>query len=260
MGFQDILVDTEGRIRIVTLNRPEVLNALREKTLLEFESVLNDLHKETRIGTLIITGSGDRAFCAGGDVKALEKMTSREAESFARTAHRILGKMEGLPQPIIAAVNGYALGAGCDLVAACDLAVASEKAVFGEPPLGLGIVTPFGGTQRIPRLIGPRRSKHLFFTGETLDAQTALQFGLVNMVVKHEALMAEAKALAERILSRAPIPLKYCKHLINLTSVKGIKEGDEEEIQLYAKCFDTEDSKEGIKAFLEKRKPVFQGK
>jgi len=260
MGFQDILVETEGRIRTVTLNRPEVLNALREKTILELESVLDELENEARIRVLIVTGSGDRAFCAGGDVKALEKMTSREAEAFARTAHRILDKMERLHQPIIAAVNGYALGAGCDLVAACDLAVASEKAVFGEPPLGLGIVTPFGGTQRIPHLIGPRRSKHLFFTGETLDAQTALQFGLVNMVVKHEALMDEAKTLAEKILSRAPIPLKYCKHLINLASAKGIKEGEEEEIRLYAKCFETEDCKEGIKGFLEKRKPVFKGK
>lgn len=260
MGFQDILVGTEGRIRIVTLNRPQVLNALRRETLLEFEVLLDELQGGVQIGVLIVTGAGDRAFCAGGDVKALEKMTSTEAESFARTAHRILDRMESLPIPIIAAVNGYALGAGCDLVAACDLAVASERAVFGEPPLGLGITTPFGGTQRIPRLIGPRRSKHLFFTGEAVDAQTALQFGLVNKVVKHEELMAEAKGLAEKILSRAPIPLKYCKHLINLASAEEVDDGDEEEIRLYARCFDTEDCREGIKAFLEKRKPVFRGR
>lgn len=260
MGFQDILVKTEGRIKIVALNRPEVLNALRIETILEFESVLDEIQGGAQTGVLILTGTGDRAFCAGGDVKALEKMASTDAESFARTAHRILDKMENLPIPIIAAVNGYALGAGCDLVAACDLAVASERAVFGEPPLGLGITTPFGGTQRIPRLIGLRRSKYLFFTGEAIDAQTALDFGLVNRVVKHDALIAESKGLAEKILSRAPIPLKYCKHLINLASAEEVDDGDEEEIRLYARCFDTEDCREGIKAFLEKRKPVFRGR
>ncbi len=186
-------------------------------------------------------------------------MTSREARTFALLAHNVLEKIESLQKPILAAVNGLALGAGCDLAVACDLCVASERAVFGEPPPGIGILTPFGGTQRLPRIIGPKRAKHLFFTGETLDANAAFHIGLVNKVVKHEHVLKETKNLASKIITRAPIAVGFSKTLINSSMSKVLEEGDKLEVELYAKCFDTYDQKEGMKAFIEKRKPQFRG-
>jgi enoyl-CoA hydratase len=260
MQFKDLDIDKEDKIVTVKLNRPEVLNALRGDTFRELEQVLDDLLINEEARAMIITGAGDRAFSAGGDVKALINMTSIEATSFAKMTHRILDKIENTPKPIIAAVNGLALGAGCDLAAACDMIVASEKAVFGEPPTGLGITTPFGGTQRLPRIIGSKRAKQLFFTGESISAETAFSFGLVNKVVKHEDLLEESRKIARKIIGRAPLAVGYCKQLINFSSYGDLEEGDKLEVELYAKCFDTEDRAEGMNAFLEKRQPHFKGK
>jgi enoyl-CoA hydratase len=260
MHFKDLLVEKEDKILIVKLNRPEVLNALRGDTFREIEHVLDDLSNLDEVRAMIITATGDRAFSAGGDVKSLLNMTRVEAAQFGNMTHRILNKIENTPKPIIAAVNGLALGAGCDLAVACDLIVASEKAVFGEPPTGLGIITPFGGTQRLPRILGPKRSKQLFFTGENIDAETAFRFGLVNNVVKHEELQGETRKLALKIIGRAPIAIGYCKQLINFSSYGNIEEGDRLEAELYAKCFDTEDRTEGMNAFLEKRLAHFRGR
>ena len=259
MTLEDLFVETEGKLQIVKLNRPEVLNALREKTFVELGAVLNKFAGGTQTRALIITGVGDRAFSAGGDIKEMEKMTSKEAAMFARLVHSVLEKIENLQKPVLAAVNGLALGAGCDLAIACDLCVASERAVFGEPPPGIGILTPFGGTQRLPRIIGLKRAKYLFFTGETLDANIAFQIGLVNKVVKHEDLLDETKNLAHKILTRAPIAVGFSKILINSSMSQVLEEGDKLEVDLYAKCFDTYDQKEGMNAFIEKRKPVFRG-
>lgn len=259
MTFDDLLVETKDKLQIVKLNRPEVLNALREKTFVELGAVLDKFASDTQTRVLIITGVGDRAFSAGGDIKEMEQMTSKEATMFARLAHSLLEKMESLQKPILAAVNGLALGAGCDLAIACDLCVASERAVFGEPPPGIGILTPFGGTQRLPRIIGPKRAKYLFFTGETLDANSAFQIGLVNKVVKHEHLLEETKNLARKIFTRAPIAVGFSKTLINSSMSRVLQEGDKLEVDLYAKCFNTYDQKEGMRAFIEKRKPVFRG-
>ena len=258
--FKDLILEREDKTLLVKINRPDVLNALRGDTFLELEQTLDDFSSADEMGALIITGAGDRAFSAGGDVRALLGMNSGDAASFADMTHRILDKMESLPKPVIAAVNGLALGAGCDLAIACDIVVASEKALFGEPPTGLGITTPFGGTQRLPRIVGPKRAKQLFFTGESIDAETALRFGLVNKVVKHEELLSEAKKFARKILERAPLAVGYCKQLVNLSSYGSIEEGDRLEAELYAKCFDTEDKAEGMRAFLEKRKPIFKGR
>jgi len=260
MLFKDLILEREDKTLLVKINRPDVLNALRGDTFLELEQTLDDFSSADEMGALIITGAGDRAFSAGGDVRALLGMNSGDAASFADMTHRILDKMESLPKPVIAAVNGLALGAGCDLAIACDIVVASEKALFGEPPTGLGITTPFGGTQRLPRIVGPKRAKQLFFTGESIDAETALRFGLVNKVVKHEELLSEAKKFARKILERAPLAVGYCKQLVNLSSYGSIEEGDRLEAELYAKCFDTEDKAEGMRAFLEKRKPIFKGR
>jgi enoyl-CoA hydratase len=260
IGFKDLLVESENRVITVKLNRPDVLNALRENTFHELDEVLSIFENDPLAGAMIITGIGDRAFSAGGDVKVLEALTSTEALQFAQLTHKILDKIEHIDKPVIAAVNGFAFGAGCDLAVACDLVVASEKAVFGEPSAGLGITTPFGGTQRLPRIIGPKRAMHLFLTGDSVDAETALSYGLVNKVVKHEVLLIEAKEVAEKILSKAPIAIKYLKRLINLSITSSLKDGDEAEKDLYSRCFDTEDKKEGMRAFIEKRKPVFKGK
>jgi enoyl-CoA hydratase len=259
MPLEDLLVETEDKIQIVRLNRPRVLNALREKTFIELGSVLDKFASDPQKRVLIITGIGDRAFCAGGDIKGMSQMTSKEAAIFAQVVHSVLEKIENTQKPILAAVNGLALGAGCDLVIACDLCIASERAVFGEPPAGIGVVTPFGGTQRLPKIIGPKRAKYLFFTGETLDANQALQIGLVNKVVKHENLLEETKKIAFKILTRAPIAVGFSKTLVNSSMSLTLEEGDKLEAEFYAKCFDTYDQKEGMKAFLEKRKPVFKG-
>ncbi len=259
MPFEDLLVAAEDCLTVVTLNRPAVLNALREQTLRELESVLDAFAGDSQQRILIITGSGDRAFCAGGDIKEMRLMTGQEAQAFARLAHRVVAKIEATPKPVVAAVNGLALGAGCDLVVACDVGVASERAVFGEPPPGIGLVTPFGGTQRLPRIIGAKRAKYLFFTGETVDAAQALQMGLVNRVVPHADLLEEARALARRICTRAPIAVGFSKVLINASLSRMLADGDALEVELYARCFDTADQKEGMQAFLEKRRPVFTG-
>lgn len=258
--FQDILVEFKNKIMIVKLNRPNVLNSLNDNLLNEFEKSLNIFTDDPLLGAMIITGAGERAFSSGGDVKVLSTMTTTEALSFAKLTHRILDKIESIEKPIIAAVNGYAFGAGCDLAIACDLIIASEKALFAEPSANLGITTPFGGTQRLPRIIGQKRAKYLFFTGNTINAETALNYGLVNKIVKHDLLIAEAIALAEKIISQAPIAIKYLKKLINISLTSSLVEGDKVEIDLYHRCFDTEDKNEGMKAFLEKRKPIFKGK
>ncbi|MDH5450343.1 MAG: enoyl-CoA hydratase-related protein [Candidatus Bathyarchaeota archaeon] len=258
MTYKDLIVEREGKLQILKLNRPKVLNALRERTLVELESVLDKIAGDAKTRVLIITGVGDRAFSSGGDIKEMIHMTRKEAAAFANLAHRILEKMENLPKPILAAVNGLALGAGCDLAIACDLGVASEKAIFGEPPPGVGVVTPFGGTQRLPRIIGPKRAKYLFFTGQTLDAKTAFQMGLINKVVDHRQLLTETRNLASKILTRASTAIGFSKVLINSSMKQSLEEGDRLEVELYAKCFDTYDQKEGMQAFVEKRTPVFK--
>jgi enoyl-CoA hydratase len=260
MPFKDLIVETDDRTLIIKINRPKVLNALRKDTFLEIEQVLEDFESKEIYGVMIITGEGERAFSAGGDIKALAEMNSSDAYNFSETTHRILDKIESLPKPIIAAVNGLALGAGCDLTIACDLVIASEKARFGEPPAGLGITTPFGGTQRLPRIVGPKKAKQLFFTGEIIDAQEAHRVGLVNKIVKHENLLPETKKFAEKILELAPIAIGYFKQLVNYSTYGNISEGDKMEQELFARSFDTEDKKEGMTAFLEKRKPTFKGK
>ena len=260
MPFKDVIVEREDRRLLIKINRPEVLNALRKDTFLELEQALKEFSGADECWAMIITGAGDRAFSAGGDIKALAKMDSSDAASFAAMTHRILDRLESIPKPIIAAVNGLALGAGCDLAIACDMVVASEKARFGEPPAGLGITTSFGGTQRLPRIVGPKRAKQLFFTGETIDVEEALRFGLVNKVVKHEELLSETRKLVEKILERAPIAVGYFKQLVNFSSYGSLGEGDKLEQELFARCFETEDKNEGMTAFLEKRKPTFKGR
>ncbi len=258
--MEDLLVEINGKIAIITLNRPKALNAIRANTIRELEIVVERFAEDPQLQVLLLTGMGDRAFSAGGDIKSMRDMTAKEATEFAHQAHHLIEKIESTPKPLLAAVNGLALGAGCDLALACDLTIASERALFGEPPPGIGITTPFGGTQRLPRLIGVKNAKFMFFTGEFINATQAYQMGLVNKVVPHDQLMSEAQLVAKQILSRAPIALAFSKQLINMSMQERISTGDQREIELYAKCFETVDQKEGVNAFFEKRRPIFQGK
>jgi enoyl-CoA hydratase len=258
--MEDLLVETDGKSLMITLNRPKVLNAIRATTVKELEMVIDRFTEDAQLRVLLLTGKGDRAFSAGGDIKSMRHMTAKEAAGFAHQAHRLIEKIEATPKPVLAAVNGIALGAGCDLALACDLTIASERALFGEPPPGIGIITPFGGTQRLPRIIGLKNAKFMFFTGEFINATRAYQMGLVNKVVPHDQLISAARHLTDQIVSRAPIALAFSKKLINLSMKETISEGDRLEIELYAQCFETLDQKEGMNAFFEKRKPIFRGK
>jgi len=255
---QDLTVERRGKVWLVRLNRPRVLNAIRKQMLIELNLTLDLLAGEAPGTEMVLTGEG-KAFCAGGDINDLKAMTEGDARIFARLAQNTMKKMTGLDKPIIAAVNGPALGAGFDLVISSDLVVASETATFGSPTLNLGILTPFGGNRRLPRMIGPARAKQLFFTAETMNAATALQLGIVNKVVPPENLLVEARLLAENVSEKAPIALGYIKRLVNQSAVVSSAELDEMEIDLYSKCFRTSDRKEGVDAFLEKRKPAFKG-
>jgi enoyl-CoA hydratase len=258
--MEDLLVETQGSVLTVILNRPKVLNALRAITVKELQIVFDQFTESSQLRVLLLTGMGDRAFSAGGDIKSMRGMTKKEAAEFAHQAHRLIDKIEATPKPVLAAVNGIALGAGFDLALACDLTIASEQARFGEPPPGIGITTPFGGTQRLPRIIGLKNAKYLFFTGEFINATRAYQMGLVNKVVPHDQLIGETRRIADQILTRAPIALAYSKELINMSIKEHVLDGDRTEEELYAKCFETLDQKEGMNAFFEKRKPIFQGK
>ena len=258
--FEDLIITSDQRILTVTLNRPQARNALREGTLRELLRVFDENAVGADIGVIVITGQGDSAFCAGGDIREMEKKDVKQARKFAELSHELLSKMEQLPKPIIAAVNGVALGAGCDLAVACDICLASEKASFGMTSAKIGIISPLGGTQRLPRLIGPRNAKYLFFTGEMIDARRAKEIGLANYVIQNEALMSETKSLALRIMNQAPLAVASCKRLVNVSMDQSLRDGDNLEIELYSECFATEDKKEGMNAFLEKRKPTFKGK
>jgi enoyl-CoA hydratase len=256
---EDLIVTREEGLVIVTLNRPEVMNALRRETVAQLARVLDEFARRRSDRALILTGAGT-AFCAGGDVKAMAGMTSREAKEFAEEAHQVLKKMEGVLKPIIAAVNGPALGAGNDLAISCDMVIASENASFGDPSARVGIITPFGGTSRLPSVVGPLRAKYLFMTAEAVSAEEALQMGMVNEVVKADRLLDEAKSVAAKVLRLAPIATGYNKLLVNAASSLIGGEVGEKEIELYARCFDTDDRIEGMNAFLEKRKPAFVGR
>lgn len=260
-AFEDLIVSIDGEILTVALNRPRVLNALRTNTLRELGTVIDESASSARVRAMIITGSGDTSFCAGGDIKQMEPMGANEAKAFAELSHKTLDKIENLEKPVISAVNGFAFGAGCDLAIACDICIASEKAQFGMPSTKIGIITPFGGTQRLPRIVGPRFAKYMLFTGDIIDAKKALEVGIANSVVPHESVKSEARNMALKILHQAPFALGASKRLINFSMEQGgLEKGDQLEIALYSNCFATEDKTEGIRAFLEKRAPVFKGK
>jgi enoyl-CoA hydratase len=259
MEFDNILLYKAGSIATVTLNRPEALNALNTATLKELGRAFDAVSADSRVRVLVITGAGDQAFCAGADIKELDKATVKQADAFMRLGRDVFHKLEAMDLPVIAAVNGYALGGGCELALACDLRMASTKAKFGQPEVGLGNIPGWGGTQRLPRLVGVGKAKEILFTGEMIDAQEAWRIGLVNRVFSPEKLMEATYELAEIIANKAPLALHFAKRAVDLAMDSALATGMMYESLGEAFCARTDDQKEGLKAVREKRSPFFRG-
>ncbi len=251
-----VMENFEG-VCTLTINKPEALNALNRSVLAEMSAALDSIPEGA--GALIVTGAG-KAFVAGADISEMANMAPKEAEEFARFGQSVFSKIANLPVPVIAAVNGYALGGGCELALACDIRIASEKAKFGQPEVGLGIIPGFGGTQRLARAVGEAKAKELIFTGAIVDANEALRIGLVNRVAPPEKLMEEARALAKTIMEKGPTAVRQAKKAISEGAGLPLEEGMELEARLFGECFETQDQKEGMRAFIEKRKPGFKGR
>lgn len=258
MAYENIRLETEDGIAILTIDRPKALNALNSKTLQEIESALNSLPATAR--ALIVTGGGDKAFVAGADIAEMASISAAQAREFAALGHRAFLALEQLPIPTIAAVNGFALGGGCELALACDLIYASEKAKLGLPEVSLGVIPGFGGTQRLTRVVGKMRAKELVFTGERLDAAKAKEIGLVLEVLPADQLLAHCKAVAGKILKNGPLAVSQAKRVIEFGADQDLRAANELERQGFAVLFGSEDQKEGMKAFLEKRPAAFTGK
>lgn len=261
MGFEFISYEREpNNIGILKINRPNVLNALNWDTLGELREFLEDVMPKEELKALIITGAGDKAFVAGADIAQMNEMKERDFQDYVDYAHRVYELIENEPCPSIAAINGYALGGGCELALACDIRIASEKARLGFPEVKLGIFPGWGGTQRVTRVLGLGKTKELVFTGEMVNAEEALRIGLVERVVPHSEIMNEAKKLAGEIAKRGPIAVRLSKTAINAGSEMDLQKALLLEKTLVSLCFDSQDRIEGMKAFLEKREPTFTGR
>lgn len=258
--YEYLAIEKKGDIAIVTIDKPKVLNCLDTATVLEIEKAFTELGEDDSIAVIIITGSGDKAFIAGGDIKEMSVKDSLGGREYGRNGQRALFAIEECPKPVIAAVNGYALGGGTELLMACDIVLASSKAKMGQPEVGLGITPGFAGTQRLPRIVGRGHGKELIFRGNIIGAEEALRIGLVNHVYPHEELMPKALELARQIASNGHISVQAAKRLINRSTDVDLASGCGMEAEGFGLCFSTDDRKEGMKAFLEKRKPEFKGK
>ena len=251
-----VKAELEGKLAVLTMNRPKALNALNDQTLDELERLFTAIEKDREVLGVILTGEG-RAFVAGADISQMSGYGVEEGRLYSDRAQKLFNKIEILEKPVIAAVNGFALGGGCELAMSCDIRIASEKAVFGQPEANLGLMPCFGGTQRPPRLVGTGVAKELIYTCRQVKAQEAKEIGLANKVVPAETLLEEAKAMMAMILSKSPIAIGYCKAAINRGADTDLRNGLEIEKECWAVVFGTKDKEEGISAFLEKRTPQF---
>jgi len=260
MTYQNLLFEKEGSIGLLTINRPKVLNALNRETMTEISQAVGQIATDPEVAVLIITGTGEKSFVAGADISEMRTLSALEGRAWSKFSQATFNAIENLPQPVIAAVNGYALGGGCELAMSCDIRIASEKAKFGQPEVLLGVVAAFAGTQRLPRLVGKGRAKELLFTGDQIDAAEAYRIGLVNKVVTAGELLSAAKALAEKIISRGPVAVQLCKAAVNEGLDMDLESGQAYEAEVFGLCFATADQKEGMNAFVEKRPAKFTGK
>jgi enoyl-CoA hydratase len=256
----NVLYEKKGSIAYVTVNRPKVLNALNTPTWKELRTAFEDARDDAAVRGVILTGGGDKAFIAGADISELARLTAFEAEQSSRFGQEILDLVENLGKPVIAAVNGFALGGGCETAMACTIRIAVETAKFGQPEVALGLVPGGGGTQRLPRLVGKGRALQLILSGEMISAQEAYRIGLVNEIVPAADLITRAETILKKIASKAPIAVKFALEAANKGLETSQGEGLLLEASYFGLCAATEDKKEGTTAFLEKRTPQFQGR
>lgn len=258
-NYKTITLEKRGAVALLTINRPDKLNALNSIVHQEGIVALDELKQDEAVRVLVITGAGEKSFIAGADISEFAGQTPvTQRNLFYRRS--LFNSLDTFPKPVIAMVNGFCLGGGCELAMACDLRIAGEKARFGQPEINLGIIPGGGGTQRLTKLIGETKAMELILTGDMIDAPTALNLGLVNYVYAPEELEAKTMELANRIAEKSPIALQMSKEAVKLASRSNLDEGLRREIDLFAICFSTEDKEEGVSAFLEKRQPVFKGK
>jgi enoyl-CoA hydratase len=259
MAFDNLLLDRDGAVATVTINRPKVLNALNAHTVDELRRAMLELQHDAAIYAIILTGAGDRSFVAGADINELAGQAPDRARRTALAGQHVFGLIENLGKPVIAAINGFALGGGCELAMACTVRIAAERAQLGQPEIGLGLIPGYGGTQRLPRLVGKGRALELMLTGAPITAADAERIGLVNRVVPSEELMAAARALANTLAGQAPAAIRYILDAVNHGLQMTLAEGCAHEATLFGMAAATDDMREGTRAFLEKRKPVFKG-
>lgn len=259
MSEQDIVYQKQGSIAYITINRAEALNALNDSVLTKLERFLSDIEHDEEVIVAVITGGGKKAFVAGADVKEIKEAGSGRTAFITRHQH-IIYKVKTMSKVAIAAINGYALGGGCELAMMCDFRIAGENAKLGLPEAGLGVMAGYGGTQLLPRLVGPGRAKYMILTGAILSAKEAYEFGLVDKVCAPDQLMEEVAALAQKIAASGPLSIKGSKQAIDRGLGVPLEEGLRIELEIYDKVANSEDAEGGLSAFLEKRKPVFRGK
>jgi enoyl-CoA hydratase len=255
-----VVLDRRGPVAVLTLDRPEALNALSPEMLDAIDGHLDTIEAEPGLRAVIITGAGEKAFTAGADINHMRQATALEARRWAKQGHAVVNRIEAFPRPVIAAVNGYALGGGCELALACDIRLASERARFGLPEVTLGILPGWGGTQRMARATSPGFAKELIFTGRYVDAQEALAAGLANHVYPPDELMDRAMELAEKIATMPPAQIASAKEIVNLALEGDLQGHLARELDAFALAFTTEDQREGMAAFFEKRPPEFTGR
>lgn len=259
MSYENVILEKDDNIGILYINRPKALNALNVATIQEIGKAIDEVKMDDEIKVLIVTGAGDKAFVAGADITGFMGFSPAQARYYTDEGEHIFRKLDVLPKPVIAAVNGFALGGGCELAMACDIRLASDNALFGLPEVSLGVIPGYGGTQRLPRLIGEGRAKELTFTAGVIDANEAYRVGLVNHVYPAAELLDQAKKLARKMMKNAPLSVAYAKLAIGQGLQGDLDSGLRIESNFFGLCVASEDMKEGTQAFVEKRKPQFKG-
>jgi enoyl-CoA hydratase/carnithine racemase len=260
MAFDTLLLERDGAVAILTINRPQVLNALNSQTLDELRRAILDLKQDDSVRVVILTGAGEKAFVAGADINELAVQTPTSGREHVLAGQHVFDLVENMGKPVIAAINGYALGGGCELAMACTLRLAADTAKVGQPEISLGLIPGYAGTQRLPRLVGKGRAMELILTGTPIGADDALRIGLVNRVVPAAELMASARALAQQLARSAPIAMRYIINAVNKGIEMPFAEASQYEATLFGLVASTDDMREGTAAFLQKRKPEFKGK
>lgn len=250
----DVIFTVEGAVALITINRPQALNALNKNTIVELEQIIARISTDSSLRSVIITGAGEKAFIAGADIKEMLALTPEEAGLLSQKGQGLFSNIENMPQVTIAAINGFALGGGCELAMACDIRLASVKAKFGQPEINLGIIPGYAGTQRLPRLIGLGRAKEMIFSGEMIDAEEAYRIGLVNRLYPLEELLIKAREAAEKFTSKSPGAIKYAKSALHKSLNMDLVSGCSFETLTFSLCFANDAQREGMSAFLEKRK------